>query len=85
MRELLHLRMTLESFTTATLEICCVWCVTKDVGLACVRPYLVRSYAPCPLDLLASVYSSRIDGGAILPRASTRMSATVFFLVRASA
>jgi len=23
-----------------------VWCVAKEVGLARVRPYLVRSYAP---------------------------------------
>jgi len=46
LREIIHLRLALESFTTAALEICCVWCVAKEVGLARVRPYLVRSYAP---------------------------------------
>ena len=33
LREILHLRMALETFTTAALKICCVWCVTKEVGL----------------------------------------------------
>jgi len=55
LREIIHLKMALESFTTAALEICCVWCVTKEARLARVRPYLVQSYAPCPLDLLARV------------------------------
>jgi len=33
LQEILHLRMALESFTTAALEICCVWCVTKEVAV----------------------------------------------------
>jgi len=33
-----------------------MWCVTKEVGLPRVRSYLVRAYAPCPFDLLASLY-----------------------------
>ena len=37
-------------------------------GLSRVRQYLIRSYEPCPLYLLACLYSSHIDGGAMPQR-----------------
>jgi len=43
LREIIYLRMSVESFNTAALEICCVcvvyMCVTKEVGLGRVRSY----------------------------------------------
>jgi len=41
LRVIIHLEMALESFTTAALVIYCVWCVTKEVGLARVRHHTV--------------------------------------------
>jgi len=60
--------------------------VFDEGGRACSRgTILVRSYAPRPLDLFASPYSSRINVGAMPLMASTGMSATVCLLLIASA
>jgi len=62
LREIVHLRMALESFTTAALEICCVSCVTKEVGVAHVRSYL-HTVHPLGRPVLVHVFENTNEGG----------------------
>jgi len=48
--------MALESYTTAALEICCVWCVRKEVGLGLYKIFFDFEACACVCTYQASLY-----------------------------